>query len=78
MAVLSLGEVPALKKLMEEMGYVIHMHNACGGQSFDIDPIDKEQKTVSDAAAQAIERFFSMRGMKVYFQDESRRNFVAR
>ena len=37
MATLSLLEVPKLKQLAAQYGYTLHLHDACGGQSFTLE-----------------------------------------
>lgn len=75
MAVLSLMEVPRLKELVSQYGYVVHLHDACGGQSFTLEPVnDNPCKQVYEA----IERFFLEYQMAVNFYDDEKLNFVAR
>lgn len=75
MAVLSLPEVSALKELIAQYGYTVHLHDACGAQSFTLEPDGGEQ---SGQVYGEIEKFFSARQMSVNFYDNEKLNFVAR
>lgn len=75
MAVLSLGEILKLKDLIKPYGYTIHLHDACGGQSFSIEPIGGN---LSDKVYGVIETFFIDRKMSVEFFGEDKLNFAAR
>lgn len=74
MAALSLLEIPKLQELVRQFGYVVHVHDACGGQSFTLEPVgDHSGKQVYGA----IEKFFSEHQMAVNFYDEEKLNFAA-
>ncbi|MFT8889086.1 MAG: hypothetical protein ABF904_09735 [Ethanoligenens sp.] len=74
MSTFSMLDVPKLKELVRPYGYNIHMHDACGGQSFTLERIgDKASEDVYGA----IEAFFAERHMTVRFYDDARLNFVA-
>lgn len=75
MAILSLTEVPELKKLAESFGYTIHLHDACGGQSFQLEASGEE---TSDSVFPALEEFFSARRMSVFYFGEDKLNFIAK
>ena len=73
MATLSFLEIPALKKLAQTYGYGLHVHDACGGQSFTLEPGE-------DPSAQvfaAIEAFFAERHMTVAYYDAKKLDFGA-
>ncbi|MBQ8134675.1 MAG: hypothetical protein IJ192_09780 [Clostridia bacterium] len=74
MAVLSILEVPELKKMAEQYGYTIHIHDACGGQAFSLE----ENGEVSDEIYHALEEFFKKHHMTIHFFDEKKHNFSAR
>lgn len=38
MAMLSLSETLKLKQLVSRYGVLVHVHDACGGQSFTLEP----------------------------------------
>lgn len=74
MATLSMLEVPKLKELVRQYGYTVHVHDACGGQSFTLEQIgDNPSKQVYEA----IEKFFSEYQMTVHFYDDKKLDFVA-
>ncbi|MFT9056479.1 MAG: hypothetical protein ABF449_07620 [Ethanoligenens sp.] len=73
MSTLSLLDVPKLKELVRPYGYNIHMHDACGGQSFTLERTG--EKASADVYG-AIETFFAARHMTVRFYDDAKLNFV--
>jgi major membrane immunogen (membrane-anchored lipoprotein) len=74
MAVLSLLEMPKLKELVSQYGYVIHVHDSCGGQSFTLESVnDGPNKQVY----KEIEDFFLKHQMTVKFYDHEKLNFIA-
>lgn len=74
MAVLSLSEVPALKALLESLGYTVHVRDACGGQAFSLEPLG----ALNDAVYPALEDFFAAHRMQVHFYDSEKLNFIAK
>ena len=64
MGILSLYDVIDLKKeASDRFGYTIHMHDACGGQSFSTEePMSGELKTY-------IEQFCTEKGLTVQFME---------
>lgn len=74
MAVLSLLEVPKLKELVHPYGYVVHVHDACGGQSFTLEQVGENP---NEQVYGVIEKFFSEHQMGVRFYDNEKLNFVA-
>ncbi|MEG1754302.1 MAG: hypothetical protein RR234_10365 [Christensenella sp.] len=74
MSTLSFLEVPALKKLVSEYGYTVHLHDACGGQSFTLVAVSDD---TSALVYSAIEQFFAAHQMSVRFYDAEKLNFVA-
>lgn len=74
MAVLSFLEIPALKALAADCGYVLHLHDACGGQSFSLEAGENPRACVWDE----IKRFFAQRGMQVEFSGADRLRFGVR
>lgn len=75
MAVLSLSEIPKLKELIKPYGYMIHVHDACGGQSFSLEPIDEN---LSDKVFEEVEKFFKLHEMTVKFFNDDKLDFIAR
>ena len=75
MAVLSLGEIPELQKLIQPYGYKIHVHDACGGQSFSLEPISDNP---SEEVHYVLEDFFKSHKMSVSYYGNDKLNFVAR
>ncbi len=75
MAELSLLEMPKLKQLVRQYGYAVHVHDACGGQSFTLEQVDENP---SERVYEAIKEFFAERGMSMDFYDEKKLNFAAR
>lgn len=75
MAILSLLEMPALKTLTEQYGYTVHLHDACGGQAFTLEPLGAQ---TSAQVYPALEEFFAAHRMTVKFYDAQKLNFVAR
>lgn len=74
MAALSLLEVPKLKELVRPYGYTIHVHDACGGQSFTLEQMNENP---SEQVYEAIKEFFAGHRMSVDFYDAENLNFVA-
>lgn len=72
MAVLSLGEIPALKKLVQLYGYELHVQDACGGQAFRLEPIKTE---TSEAVFGELEQFFASRRLKLQYFGADRLHF---
>lgn len=72
MSVLSLLEMPKLKELAAAYGYNIHVHDACGGQSFTLEPAG----AASEEVYSAITAFFAERQMTVNFYDAKKLHFV--
>lgn len=75
MAVLSLSEIPKLKELIKPYGYTIHVHDACGGQSFSLEPIDENP---SNKVFEEVEKFFTSHDMNVKFFNDDKLDFIAR
>lgn len=73
MAILSLSEIPQLKGLVRQYGYAVHVHDACGGQSFTLEPVGGHP---SQQVYGAIEIFFSEHQMAVNFYDHEKLNFT--
>lgn len=73
MATLSILEIPALKKIGLEYGYTVHLHDACGGQSFTLAACGD----TNEAIYPAIENFFAAHQMTVRFYDAAKLNFIA-
>ena len=71
MSVLSMLEVPKLKKLAKQYGYSIHIHDACGGQAFSLE----EDGETSNDIYPALEEFFKEHHMTIRFFDEKKHNF---
>ncbi len=74
MAVLSLSEIPKLKELIKPYGYTIHVHDACGGQSFSLEPIYENS---SNKVFEEVEKFFTSHEMTVKFFND-KLDFIAR
>ena len=75
MPVLSFEKVADLKKRTELLGYKLHMHDTCGGQSFSLEPITDYP---SDIVFDVIEDFFMTNGMKVDYYGSTILDFVAK
>lgn len=75
MAVLSIGEIPGLKELIKPYGYTIHIHDACGGQSFTLEKTGDE---TDGAVFGVIEKFFRDHRMAVHYFGEDKLNFIAK
>lgn len=75
MAILSLMEIPALKELIKPYGFTIHLHDACGGQSFSLEAIESE---TSDKVYDELEKFFSTHNMKITYFGKEKLDFVAK
>lgn len=74
MQVLPMQEILKLKDLVHEHGYVLHLHDACGGQSFTLEPNDENP---DKQVYEEIEKFFQSHGMTAHFYDTEKLNFVA-
>lgn len=74
MAVLSIGEVPELNRILEPYGFKIHLHDACGGQSFSLEG----QKEPEEAMFRELEEFFSNHRMSVHYYGGDKLNFIAK
>lgn len=74
MAVLSFLELPELKKLAAQHGCVIHLHDACGGQSFTLEAASQPPTA---ALYDDLARFFAQRGMAIHFYDDEKLHFTA-
>lgn len=75
MSILSILEMPSLKKTAAKYGYTVHMHDACGGQLFTLEAVGDTQ---SDDVHDAISNFFADRSMTVNFYDAEKMNFTAK
>ena len=75
MATLSFSEVPKLQEGVGPYGYRIHLHDACGGQSFTLERTDGE---ASGDVYAFLESFFAERQMAVRFYDAARLEFTVR
>lgn len=66
MSALSLDEVLALRKdVQDQFGVYVHLHDACGSQSFSVEPSE-----MTDALRQYLEKYFSDRGQSVRISDD--------
>ncbi|MBR2176892.1 MAG: hypothetical protein IJ861_08100 [Clostridia bacterium] len=74
MAVLSIAEMPKLKEIAVKYGFNIHLHDACGGQAFSLEP----GENTDDGIYHALEQFFSEHKMTVRYFDEKKLNFSAK
>lgn len=75
MAVLSLNEILELREIVKPHGYKIRLHDACGGQSFTLEPDGNEQ---DGQVYRAIEAYlFSHKTIATYY-GEDRLNFTIR
>lgn len=75
MAVLSLSEFPKLKEALAPFGYTIHVHDACGGQAFELEPTTDSP----DAKAyEVLEDFFTGQRMTLHFFGNDKLNFIAK
>lgn len=72
MAILSLGEIPALQKILSEYGCKIHVHDACGGQAFSLEFPGEP----AEGLYPALEAFFAAHSMQLHYYDK--RNFTAK
>lgn len=73
MAVLSLSELPVLKKLVQIYGYELHVQDACGGQAFRLEPTQTE---TDEAVFDQLEQFFASRSMMMQYFGEDRLHFT--
>lgn len=62
-----------LKELVAQFGYDVHLHDACGAQSFTLEPTAGNQ---SGQIYEKIEEFFAKHQMSVRFYDSEKLNFV--
>lgn len=68
MKVLSIADAALLKDIAKGYGCALHMHDACGGQAFSIEP---PHGTPYDGLYREIEDFLMRRGMQPrYFGDK--------
>ena len=75
MAVLALSEIPALNNELKEFGYIIHVHDACGGQAFELKALGESP---NHKVFEFIEKYFSEKSMSVKYYTEDKLNFTAR
>ena len=75
MAVLSLNEIPKLKELIMPYGYTIHVHDACGGQSFSLEKIND---TTNEQVFAVVKKFFSEHKMVVKYFGKNKLDFIAK
>ncbi|MEG1427316.1 MAG: hypothetical protein RSC76_06460 [Oscillospiraceae bacterium] len=75
MAILSLGEIPALKELLLPYGYGLHLHDACGGQAFSLEALTSSPE---EGAFPVLEEFFAARRMTLHYFGEDRLNFIVK
>lgn len=73
MAALSLSEILKLKKYIEPYGYTVHVHDACGAQSFSLERISD---VVNEKVFEAIEEFFVPYKMDIHFFKEDKQDFT--
>ena len=74
MAVLSIGEVPELNRILASYGFKIHLHDACGGQSFSLEG----EKEPEEAMFTELEAFFNNHRMSVHYYGGDKLNFIAK
>lgn len=66
MTALTIDQVLALRKdLQERFGVYVHMHDACGAQSFSVEPDE-----MTDALREYLQQYFSGMGMTVQISDD--------
>ena len=65
--IIPIGDVIAVNQMLERRGSAlrVHMHDACGGQSFSLRADDGT--SADEASRQAVGEFFSARGHAVEF-----------
>ncbi len=65
--IIPIGDVIAVNQMLERRGSAlrVHMHDACGGQSFSLRADDGT--SADEASCQAVGEFFSARGHAVEF-----------
>ncbi len=74
MAVITFSNLIDLQNKIEPFGCKIHMHDACGGQSFSLETKDEK---IDDEVYRIIESFFKDHRMTVSFLGENRLDFIA-
>lgn len=74
MAVLSISEIPDLNKILVPYGFKVHLHDACGGQSFSLEGDNASQA----AMFTELEEFFGKHRMSVRYYGEDKLNFIAK
>ncbi len=73
---LSMTEMPALKDLVKKYNYIIHIHDACGGQSFELEPLSEQND--SEEIYTELEQFFDNHNLSIHFYDTKKLNFTTR
>lgn len=76
MAILSLSEIPGLNADIEAFGYTIHVHDACGGQSFELKAIAGSVQ--KPEIFEFLESYFAQHRMKLKYYTENKLNFTAK
>lgn len=75
MAILSLSKIPELNHRLEKYGYKIHVHDACGGQSFSL---EATAENTDNRVLDFLEDYFSSENMKITFFGKDKLNFIAK
>ena len=77
-AVISLTKMTELKRICAEFGYEIHLHDACGGQSFTLERNACVNLQNNERMYDAIENFFAENKMNVIYYGTDKMNFIAK
>jgi hypothetical protein len=72
MTALTYDELKKLKTALQKHGALLHLHDACGGQSFEIEFDGKLPQEISDE----VKSFFASRNMSVKYFSEDKKAFT--
>lgn len=75
MPTLTLSDIIKLKELLIPYGLTLRTHDACGGQSFSLEP---EVEPIDDKAFAEIDAFFASNNLTVRYFGEGKKDFIVK
>lgn len=80
MKILSIGEVIELNKIIKDNNFCckIHLSDACGGQSFWIENLDKGKELNLDNIIKIIDEFFNNKKINIQYTNNGKNFFIVK
>ena len=75
MAVLTFSEMSELKSRLEALGCRLHIHDACGGQSFSLEFFAEENR---EKALAVLDEYFTSRKMTIEYYNKAKTEFTVK